>query len=67
MELGQKVRAVDIEKQKNDPHLTESSLRIIAKSDFVGEVTQLQDNLVYVSYKNDLGWVTQVFKPEEVK
>lgn len=32
-----------------------------------GKVTQIQDGLVYVGFVTNDGWVTQVFKPEELQ
>ena len=53
---------------KEDGEMTNAStISIIEDCKYRGKVTQIQDGLVYVAFVTDAGWVTQVFKPEEIK
>lgn len=44
-----------------------TTISILVGCKYQGEVTQVQDGLIYVSFISDAGWVTQVFKPEELQ
>ena len=65
--VGDKVKVVDVEKVKNDDLLEDPALKIIQKNDFMGEVTEIMDDIYLVSFKNELGWVTQGFKADEIQ
>lgn len=65
--LKDKVTVVDTKKIKNDIHLEEDAFRIIEKSNYTGEVTKIENGINFVGFKNDLGWVTQGFKDNEIK
>lgn len=65
--VGDKVKVVDVEKVKNDDLLEDHALKIIQKNDFMGEVTEIMDDIYLVGFKNELGWVTQGFKADEIQ
>lgn len=51
-----------------DGEMTNSTtIAILKECDNKGKVTQIQDGLVYVGFVSEIGWVTQVFKPEELE
>lgn len=66
-ELGQTVQVKDKLSVRNDDHLEESALDIIVKNNFRGEVTKIDEGINFVGFKNDLGWVTQGYKDNEIE
>lgn len=61
---------VEIKKPDSEPEgemLNTTTVEILKDCDNQGKVTQIQDGLVYVGFVSERGWVTQVFKPEEIK
>lgn len=69
--LGFKVEVKDKDKVLTDPYIEQSAVEIIKKSDFKGEITKVLSGdkgqpLLCVGFKNDLGWVTLVFKNDEI-
>jgi len=65
--VGDRVRVVDEGKVRSDIYLEETALDIIKKSRYKGEVTKIVDDVYFVGFKNDLGWVTQGYKANELK
>lgn len=65
--IGQKVQIADLNKTKKDPFLEDHALQIMTASDFKGEITKIEGGIHFVGFKNDLGWVTQGFKADEIK
>lgn len=63
----QKVQIVNVDSVRKDEHLEESALKIIEKSRFRGKITKIEDGINFVGFKNELGWVTQGFKNDEIK
>lgn len=63
-----KVKIKDTKLAVQDELLSEETLNVLKAVDFIGIVTQVQDNLYYVAFidKND-NWVTQVFKENEIE
>lgn len=66
-ELGQKVQIADVAKTKNDKFIESHALTIMETSNFKGEITKIEDGIHFVGFKNDIGWVTQGFKSDEIK
>ena len=64
---GDTVRIADIEATKNDDLMDKEALKIIEKSDFTGDITKVEDGIYFVGFSNDLGWVTQGFKENEIQ
>lgn len=72
MNLGSKVSVIDYDKVINDPLIEDKALEIIIKEGFIGYVSKIfkepdGDVIFSVGFKNELGWVTQGFKAEELK
>lgn len=44
-----------------------TTVKILEDCKYRGKVTQIQDGLIYVGFVTSDGWVTQVFKPEELQ
>ena len=70
--VGDEVEVVDIDAVVGDKYLEKDALGIISSSNFRGEVTKIfeepdGDIIFSVGFKNDLGWVTQGFKENELK
>ena len=64
---GQHVEIVDWESVNNDELLEDRAKDIIGLNQFKGEVTKIENDIYFVGFKNDLGWVTQGFKSNEIK
>lgn len=67
LSLEDVVEIIDPEVEENGEMTNATTVRIIEECEYRGKVTQIQDGLVYVAFVTDEGWVTQVFKPEEIK
>ena len=66
--VGDLVTPRDLNKVMNDELLDTDGKKIIQNSDSRGIVTQVQDDLYYVTYTaSGLGIITQVYKKDEVK
>ena len=65
--VGDRVSIIDEGKVRSDVYLEESALDIIKKNRYKGEVTKIVDDVYFVGFKNDLGWVTQGYKANELK
>lgn len=57
----------NISKLKEDVVLDSPALSIIEANDYQGVITSISGDIFFVSFKNDLGWVTQGFKKNEIK
>lgn len=67
MKLNDKVKVVNIEEVRLDPTLEPQALNILEASNFQGEITKILDNVFFVGFKNDLGWVTQGYQLDEIE
>lgn len=68
-EVGDKVKIKKPDTAAKDDLLDQNTIDILEELEFTGEVSQVQEGLFYVGFKSKLGkgWVTQVFKPEEIE
>lgn len=64
---GDIVKIVDTNKLESDELLEKEALQIIKTSNYTGEVTKIEDGIYFVGFMNDLGWVTQGFKADEIQ
>lgn len=67
IELGDKARIKNVETVKNDSLIDSEALKIIKKSNFQGDVTKIADGIHFIGFQNELGWVTQGFKLQEIE
>lgn len=67
MKLNDNVKVKDTPKIDNDQTLESNALSIIKKSNYQGVVTKISDGIFFVGFKNDLGWVTQGYKSDEIE
>lgn len=67
MKLGDKVRILNPKMVAEDDLLQEETIDILKVLDFIGEITQIQNELYYVGFKKENTWVTQVFKASEIE
>lgn len=67
--VGDKVKIKNPDTQVQDELLVQETVDILEELNFIGEVTQVQDDLFYVGFKSNegRGWVTQVFKENEIE
>lgn len=65
--LNQVVKIADVDKVNNDEFLDKDALDIIKESNYSGKVTKVEDDIYFVGFKNDLGWVTQGYRVDEIK
>lgn len=66
-ELGQEVKILDPNLEEQGELLSKETVEVLKATKGIGEVTQIQDGLFYVGFKDEEGnWVTQVFKEEEL-
>lgn len=67
--VGDKVKIKDPDVQVQDELLEKEAIDILKELSFIGEVSQVQEGLFYVGFKSGkgLGWVTQVFKEDEIE
>lgn len=64
---GDIVKIVDTNKIESDETLEKEALQIIKESNYTGEVTKVENGIHFVGFMNDLGWVTQGFKADEIQ
>lgn len=65
--VGTKIKRKDTNLEAVGGKLEPETVRVLKACNFTGEISQVQDGLVYVGFKSANGWVTQVFKPEEIE
>lgn len=65
--IGDTVKVKNPDNEIKDDLLSAEALDILTNLDFTGKVTQIQDGLHYVGFINEDGWITQVFKEEEIE
>lgn len=65
--IGQTVEIVDTDAVVGDEHLEQSALAIISSNNYKGKVTKIVDDIYFVGFKNNLGWVTQGYKENEIR
>lgn len=66
-EVGQKVKRKNTDLAEKWDFLNSEAIAILQACNFIGTVDQIQDGLYYVGFKHEDGWVTQVFKEEELE
>lgn len=67
LKVGQTVEIKNPDIEVKGEMTNPTTVNILKDCKFRGKVTQIQDGLAYVGFINDDGWVTQVFKPKELK
>lgn len=67
IQIGAKVRRKDQDLKEEGNRLSKETIQVLKACDFTGEVTQVQDGLIYVGFRTKDAWVTQVFKPDEIE
>lgn len=68
VEVGDKVKIKNPDVKEQGELLSAETINLLKELDFTGTVTQVQDVLIYVGFAHEkLGWVTQVFKPDEIE
>lgn len=65
--LGQKVKIKNTDMSLSGEKLGQETLSILKACNFIGEVTQKQNELFYVAFQYNDSWVTQVFKESELE
>lgn len=65
--VGDRVEKINKDTTPRGLILTAETIKVLKECNFKGHVSQVQDGLVYVGFKATSGWITQVFKPEEIK
>lgn len=64
---GDKVQRLERYEGAIEGIVSRETIDTLEKCDYTGEVSQVQDGLVYVGFRAGDVWLTQVFKPEEIK
>lgn len=67
MNLGDKVKIKDIDKVKKDATLDPESRAILQGVNYQGIITDQHDDIYFVGFANDLGWITQGYKDTEIE
>lgn len=67
MKQGDKVIRKDKNLEPQGMRLSSEVITVLKECNFKGEVTQIQDGLIYVAFRTKNAWITQVFKPEELE
>ena len=68
MEIGYKVKVKNPNTKAEGEMLSEKTVKLLEILNHTGVVTQIKDELYYVGFAHEsLGWVTQVFKAEEIE
>jgi hypothetical protein len=69
LKVGDKARVKNPDLETKDEVLEQNTVDILEELNFIGEVTQVQDGLFYLGFKSKegRGWLTQVFKEEEIE
>lgn len=57
---------VSAARAKEDPYMEDNSLKIMEASNFTGEITKIEDDIHFVGFMNEHGWITQGFKADEI-
>lgn len=65
---GDKVKIKNPNVEAQGDLLAPEAINILKAVDFTGTVTKLEDDLIFVGFiHEELGWVTQVFKEDEIE
>jgi len=65
--VGDKVKIKNPNVEAQGELLSPEAINILKEVDFTGTVTKVEDDLIFVGFVHDqLGWVTQVFKEDEI-
>lgn len=67
MKLNDVVVIKDKAAVRADVFLDQEALAVIEANNFQGVITKISDGIFFVGFKNDLGWVTQGFKANEIE
>lgn len=68
MEIGYKVKIKNPPTEAKGDMLSEEAVNLLKTLDYTGVITKIEDNLCFVGFAHEtLGWVTQVFKAEEIE
>lgn len=66
--VGDKIKIKNPDVKEKGELLSKETINLLKELNFTGTVTQVQDGLIYVGFAHGkLGWVTQVFKPDEIE
>lgn len=66
--IGDRVKVLNPNTNEQDELLESETINLLKKLDFIGIVTQIENDLNYVGFAHEtLGWVTQVFKEDEIE
>lgn len=67
--VGDKVKIKNPDLEVQDELLEQNTVDILNELNFIGEVSQIQEGLFYVGFKSKegRGWLTQVFKEDEIE
>lgn len=67
MKLYDVVEVLDKDKLLSDEHLNATAKDIISANHFRGVITKISDDIFFVGFKNEIGWVTQGYKADEIE
>lgn len=66
--VGDKVKVKNPDLTEQDELLSIETIAVLKALNFTGAITQIEDDLYFVGFAHDkLGWVTQVFKADEIE
>lgn len=66
--VGDKAKILNPDIETQDELLEPKTVNLLKELNFIGTVTQVEDELTYVGFAHEnLGWVTQVFKEDEIE
>lgn len=65
---GDKVKIKNPDVEAKGEMLSPETVNLLKTVDFTGTVTKIEEDLFFVGFAHEqLGWVTQVFKEEEIE
>lgn len=66
--VGDKAKIKSTNTKEQGELLSAETIKVLEDTNFTGEVTQIQDGLIYVGFVDSKkNWVTQVFREEELE
>lgn len=66
--VGDKIKIKNPDVKEKGELLSAETINLLKELNFTGTVTQVQDGLIYVGFAHEkLGWVTQVYKDDEIE
>lgn len=67
-EVGDLVKVKNPSVEEQGEMLSSETINLLKTVDFTGTITKVEDELFFVGFTDEkLGWVTQVFKEEEIE